>query len=158
MLKLKIRAIGRLSEPWIRSGVDMYVDRITPLAELEIIELPEGSKGSAKPDIVRAKAAEAEALLKGLGRDDILIALDETGREWTSEAFATELDHWTDHGSRTVVFAIGGSWGLDGAVKERATALLSLGKMTFPHGLARLLLTEQLYRARMIQEGRTYHK
>jgi len=157
MNKTIIRAIGRLNEAWLREGVDMYVDRSKPFTHLQIIELPEGHGGSAKPDIEKTKKTEALALLKGLPPDATLIALDETGKELPSAGFSVRLADW-QAGGKTICFLIGGSWGLDEEVLQRADFVLSFGRLTLPHGLARLILTEQLYRAFSILAGKAYHK
>lgn len=157
MTNLLIRAIGRTPEPWHQQAVHMYRERLAPLSPVEIVELPEGHKGSAKPDVEKTRAAEAKSLLKGIPRDAWVVALDEAGKNLSSMDFANALTDWTLNG-RPVVFLIGGSWGLDGEVKARANVTLSLGAMTLPHALARIVLLEQLYRAAMIRSGKTYHK
>ena len=86
-----------------------------------------------------------------------LIILDETGSQFTSREFAKTLEKWTSD-SKELVFAIGGADGFDGELRNRADALLSLGKMTFAHRLARLILSEQLYRAVSILQGSPYHR
>lgn len=154
---LIIRAIGKIPETWQRQGVDMYVDRLKTMAKVEVIELPEGHKGSDKPDVNKTKKAEAESLLKNLPEPHSLVVLDETGKDLTSPEFAAKLQDWGFSG-KPVVFAIGGSWGVDKTVLGQADFVLSLGKGTLPHGLARIVLAEQLYRAAMINSGKTYHK
>jgi len=157
MLKLKIRAIGKLSDGWQKEAVDIYAQRLKPLASLEIIELPEGHGGSAKPDTAKTPKIEGESLLKGIPSDAWIIALDETGKQFDSPAFAGQMEDW-GQGGRPIVFLLGGSWGLSADVRQRANTLLSLGKLTLAHGLARIVLLEQLYRMAMIQSGKTYHK
>jgi 23S rRNA (pseudouridine1915-N3)-methyltransferase len=157
MQKTIIKAIGRLKEAWLREGVDMYVERLKPFTNLQIVELPEGHSGSAKPDIEKTKRIEAEALLKNLPADRILVALDESGKNLKSSDFSKILADWNAQG-KTAYFTIGGSWGLDSSVLGQADFVLSLGKMTLSHGLARLVLTEQLYRAHSILAGKAYHK
>lgn len=132
----------------------MYVDRLKPLLHLEIIELPEGHKGSAKPDVEKTRETEGLSLLKGIPDDSTVIALDETGKLMDSPAFAQQLSHMPS----PVTILIGGSWGLSNEARSRADLVLSLGKMTLPHGLARVVLLEQIYRAQMIQRGTPYHK
>lgn len=154
MNKLRIRAIGRVPEPWQKEAVDMYVDRLKPLIHLEIVELPEGHKGSAKPDVEKTRQDEATSLLKGIPSDDVVVALDETGKLMDSPAFAQYLTQTAS----PVTFLIGGSWGLSDEARSRADLVLSLGKMTLPHGLARVVLLEQLFRAQMIRSGKPYHK
>lgn len=87
-----------------------------------------------------------------------IVALDERGQAWTSRAFADRLAAWRDAGAPGLAFAIGGADGLGGAVIERADAVLSLGAMTWPHFLARVMLLEQLYRAQQILAGHPYHR
>jgi 23S rRNA (pseudouridine1915-N3)-methyltransferase len=157
MKNLIIRAIGRLPETWQKEAVHSYMERLSSLGGAEVIELPEASKGSAKPDEVRTRAAEAVSLLKGIPEGAFVVALDETGKAFSSPELAKRLAGWSEQG-QPVVFLIGGSWGLDASVRERANAVLAFGPMTLPHGLARVVLLEQLYRARMIQEGRAYQK
>jgi 23S rRNA (pseudouridine1915-N3)-methyltransferase len=167
MKRIHIRAVGRLPEPWQREAEAGFLQRLQPYAKVEVIELPEGHGGSNKPDSTRAKRDEAEALdpsssplHKGRKRgvsDAFVIALDEHGKEYDSSAFTTQLESWSE-GGRPLVFLIGGSWGLDETLTKQAHAKLSLGKMTWPHAVARLLLLEQLFRAETITRGKEYHK
>nr|WP_211110110.1 23S rRNA (pseudouridine(1915)-N(3))-methyltransferase RlmH [Acuticoccus mangrovi] len=102
-------------------------------------------------------ALEGRALLAARP-PGVLVALDETGEEWTSRAFADRLQGWLDRGEPNLVFAIGGADGHDGAVKEAARATFSLGRITLPHLLARAILLEQIYRAVTIRLGHPYHR
>ncbi|MFA5750373.1 MAG: 23S rRNA (pseudouridine(1915)-N(3))-methyltransferase RlmH, partial [Candidatus Shapirobacteria bacterium] len=124
---------------------------------IEIIELPEGHGGSEKPDEAKTKRIEAESLMKGIQKDVHLVALDQRGVTITSEKFSEKLSNWSTNASQ-VVFVIGGSWGLDEGILSKADTILSFGAMTFPHGLARVMLVEQIYRAKMIERGSEYHK
>lgn len=157
MKRIHIRAIGTLPEAWQREAALNLQTRLTPYAKLEVIELAEGHKGAAKPDIARTKLLESESLQKGYKSDAFVIALTEDGKEYDSPAFAKQLETWTESG-RPLVFLIGGSWGLDESLVKAADAKLSLGKMTWPHAIARLLLLEQLFRAETISRGKEYHK
>ncbi len=157
-MRLIVRAIGKLPEAWQREACSSYAERLGAMLPLQVQECPEGHGGSAKPDPERAKAAEAENLLRGLPQDAVLIALDEHGKPFSSEAFAESLDDWSERGQRPLAFCIGGSWGLDAAVRAKARATVAFGPLTLPHGLARIVLLEQLYRAAMIRAGRAYHK
>ena len=157
MKRIHIRAIGRLPEDWQRTAEEALLTRLGPYAKTDIVEVSEGHGGSSKPDPVRARAAEAEGLAKGYKDDAFVIALDEHGKEYDSPAFAKQLETWSE-GGRPLVFMIGGSWGLDESLLKDANAKLSLGKMTWPHGIARLLLLEQLFRAEAISRGKEYHK
>lgn len=157
MSQLSIRAVGKLTESWHKDAMDKYVVGLRQFGGLEVVEVPEGHKGASKPDEERTRKIEAESLLKSLPSDALVVAMDETGKQMTSKELANLLGEATDHG-RSVTFLIGGSWGLDGSVRSRANLVLSLGKITLPHALARIVLTEQVYRAKMIRAGRTYHK
>lgn len=158
MFQCSIRAIGKYPESWQQEAASIYQKRLKPLISLEVIECPEGHAGSQTMDHDKTRHHEAEALLKGISKDSFVVALDETGKSMSSTTFSQALTDWCEHGQRPVVFCIGGSWGLDASVRARANAILSLGLMTLPHGFARIVLLEQLYRAVMIQQGKTYHK
>jgi len=152
-----IRAIGKAQADWQREAQKNIRTKVSTFSRVEIIELPEGHKGSAKPDEVRTRRTEAETLLKGIPAGAFVVALDETEKNYSSVEFARAVDEWTG-GGRTVVFLIGGSWGLDPEVRRTAHATVSLGRQTLPHLLARIVLLEQLYRAETILNGKVYHK
>ncbi|MDO8583935.1 MAG: 23S rRNA (pseudouridine(1915)-N(3))-methyltransferase RlmH [bacterium] len=151
------RVIGSAQESWHREAIASYTERLKPFAKVEMIELEEGHGGSAKPDEEKTRKKEAEALLKSLPSDAAIVALDETGKNLGSREIANWINDRSTSGS-PIVFLIGGSWGLDKAVRERADLILSFGKQTLPHLLARIVLLEQLYRAETIIKGKTYHK
>ncbi len=104
------------------------------------------------------KAREAELILEALPPGDRLVALDERGAAWSSQALAGRLGRWRDDGLPELAFAIGGAEGLDAAILNRADAILSFGPMTWPHRLVRGMLLEQLYRAQQILAGHPYHR
>lgn len=134
-----------------------YLERLRPFAKVEIIELPEGHAASSKPDEHKTRSTEAASLLKSLPDQAFVVALDETGKNLSSSELSSKLETETASG-RPIVFLIGGSWGLEPSVRARADLVLSFGKQTFPHSLARLVLLEQLYRSETLQRGKTYHK
>jgi len=101
---------------------------------------------------------EGERILAAVGPRDVLVALEVTGVSESSEALAKRLDGWMNSGAKAVAFALGGPWGLSDAVRARARISLSLGPLTLPHELARVVLWEQLYRAGTINRGEPYHK
>ncbi len=159
--KILIKCIGALQEPWHKQAIHMYIQRYQPFGKLKIQELPEGHKGSAKPNLTKTLQTEADTLLKNTGPDIFLIALDESGTDLTSEDLAKLLSGQHSRfsiPSSQILFVIGGSWGLDKKVLDKANLVLSLGKITLPHSLARIILLEQLYRSQMINSGREYHK
>lgn len=127
-----------------------YAARLRP--RLAIVEIPE-ARGSP----VEIRRREATFLLAALPAGALAIALDLGGSAPASEAFAARLTAWLDQG-RPVAFVIGGAEGLDASVLARADHVLSLGPLTWPHQLARVMLAEQLYRARAIAAGHPYHR
>ena len=114
------------------------------------------AKGAVRPE--RQVEAEADELLAAVPPGAALVALDERGRDLTSEALAGQLGRWRDEGARAAAFLIGGPDGLGAAARERAALVLSLGRMTWPHMLVRAMLAEQLYRATTILAGHPYHR
>ena len=139
--RIRILAVGKVRKGWVSEGVELYRRR---LPGLEIVELRDGSL-----------AREAEAISSELRRGEQLVALCEEGQTYDSLGFAQALE---GSGSEQLAFVIGGAAGLDPSLKARANWRLSLSPLTFPHELARLLLLEQLYRARSIQQGGPYHR
>jgi 23S rRNA (pseudouridine1915-N3)-methyltransferase len=147
---MRLIAIGRLRDGPEAALFARYVARIRP--RLDVTELAE-ARGSA-PEI---KRREASALLAALPPGAWAVALDQGGTQHASAAFATQLERWLAD-QRPLCFLIGGAEGLDAMVIERADHLLSLGAMTWPHLLARVMLAEQIYRARAITAGHPYHR
>lgn len=139
--KVKLLAVGKVKKGWIREGLEVYRQR---LPELDIVELKDSHP-----------AKEGDQMLTQVKDRDRLIALTEEGQCYDSAKFA-QLISRAESGS--LVFAIGSAEGLSPAVKQSADRSLSLSPMTFPHEIARLLLLEQLYRAKAILQGSNYHK
>ncbi len=157
MKTIHIRAIGKPTEDWQIEAAETYLTRLKPFAKVDVVELKEGHGGSSKPDEYKTRQAEAVSLLQGLKSGVKLIALDETGHNLDSVSLSRKLEKLSEDGS-PLVFVIGGSWGLDQSVRDRATLVLSFGKQTLPHNLARIVLLEQLYRAETISRKKEYHK
>lgn len=156
MHKLRIFSVGTPHEEWQREAIHSFCTRLSPFAQLEIKELPDGAGGSAKPDPNRVREKEAESLQNAL--DGIpYIALDERGKNLSSTEWA-ELVKETAETGQAIGFVIGGAWGLDERIRTKALRTVSFGKQTAPHILARILLLEQLYRAETILKGKEYHK
>jgi 23S rRNA (pseudouridine1915-N3)-methyltransferase len=154
-MRLRIVAVGRLKEPHYRDAAAEYVKRLGPYASLSVTEVPDRD---VTRDESRARAEEGETVLRALPDGAHVIALDVTGRSLDSEGFAAHLAGLGLDGRSTVAFVIGGAAGLDTAVLARADERLSLGPMTLPHQLARVVLLEQLYRAFRINRGEPYHR
>lgn len=155
-MRIIIGAVGRMKPGPERSLTDDYVRRFARtgrpigLGPIEIREVDE--RKAATP------AAQAAALEKLISKQARVTALDERGAPWSSRELAENLRAWRDNGQEDALFLIGGAEGLDPALRDRASNCLSLGNMVWPHMLARVMLTEQLYRAATILAGTPYHR
>jgi 23S rRNA (pseudouridine1915-N3)-methyltransferase len=159
-MNIRVLAVGKLQEKYLRDGIAEYSKRLKRYCKLEIIEVadekaPE-SLSPAERDIVLKK--EGEKLLGKITSGSVVIALDIHGKRMTSEEFSSAIKGYMVSGTPDITFIIGGSLGLGGAVLEKAARKLSLSDMTFPHQLTRLIILEQIYRAFKIINGETYHK
>lgn len=146
-------AVGRL-RPCFREACDDYLRRLRRDAEVAEVEVREAAR--AGPPAVQRRE-EGKRLLEALPDRRVVVALDRGGDRWSSEEFSRRIGGWRDS-ARPVALVIGGSEGLDGAVLAVADQRWSLGPMTLPHELARVVVAEQLYRAFAILRGTPYHK
>jgi 23S rRNA (pseudouridine1915-N3)-methyltransferase len=157
-MKISILAVGRLKSGAEQTQFNRYFDlfnaaaRNLKISPISVVEIAESRSGSVE----ERKDEEAEALLAKLGGSR-LVALDEQGQMLTSYEFTAMFSRLRDE-ALDVAFAIGGPDGHGDALKQAAHFQLSLGRMTLPHGLVRIVLTEQLYRAVTIMQGHPYHR
>jgi 23S rRNA (pseudouridine1915-N3)-methyltransferase len=151
-LRLLIAAVGRVKSGPLADLQSEYLKRLS--GSIGITEVEE--RRTLSP--AERKAREAELLLAALPEDALIVALDERGKTLASAAFAERVQRWRAEGVKTLAFVIGGAEGLAQPVVQRANLSLSLGAMTWPHLLARILLLEQLYRAQQIDAGHPYHR
>lgn len=154
-MKISIVAVGRLKERFWREAADEYLKRLKPYADVRVIEIADRDSGR---NATRALAEEGADVIRAIPPSAYVVALDSAGRQLSSEGFSANIDDLALHGSSHLVFLIGGSVGLSADVQARSDAQLSLGPMTLPHNLARVVLLEQLYRAFRISRGEPYHK
>lgn len=156
-MKIKIIALGKIKENFLKEGINEFLKRLTPYASIEIIEL---NSIEIKDENLTAKTLEQEGekILVQIKPNSYVITLEINGANFSSEKFAQKLEEITNQSYNEIVFIIGSSCGLSPSVSKRADFKLSLSKMTFLHQFARLLLIEQIYRAFKIQKGETYHK
>lgn len=159
MRSIRIITVGKLKEKYLSDGCDEYLKRLSAYAKVQIIELNEARlpQQPSKAQIDAALQSEGEMILQK-AQGSALIALCIEGRQLTSEQLAAELDAQEVRGTACFSFVIGSSFGLCDKVKNAAVLRLSFSRMTFPHQLMRLMLTEQLYRAASISAGGKYHK
>ena len=155
-MRVTILSVGHRMPSWIQEGFNEYARRMPPEIRVELIELKPEERGAGK-NADKAKAIEGERLLAALPEGGTLIALDERGKSVATRGLSVMLSEWMRDASRPV-FAIGGADGLSEAVKERADKLISLSALTLPHGLVRVVLAEQLYRAWSILARHPYHR
>ncbi|MSR08303.1 MAG: 23S rRNA (pseudouridine(1915)-N(3))-methyltransferase RlmH [Gammaproteobacteria bacterium] len=155
-MKVRLLVIGTRPEDWVREAVQLYLDRIPTHLKPELVDIPLSLRSSGGDPAI-AKAKEGQRILQRLKPGDFLVTLDERGKAWSSLELAREVDRWQNH-QPSVVLAIGGPEGLADEVRQRANQSWSLSALTFPHGLARVIVVEQLYRAWTILQGHPYHK
>jgi 23S rRNA (pseudouridine1915-N3)-methyltransferase len=152
-VELVILAVGRL-RPAMREAADDYLRRLTRYTGAREVEVREASR---EPTIPAQRDAEAARLAGRMPAGSRVVALAREGQGWTSAGLARQVDEWR-LAARPVTFVLGGSHGLAPALLQRADARWSLGPLTLPHELARVVVLEQLYRAFTILQGEPYHK
>lgn len=160
MLSLEIISIGRLKQDAEQKLQQRYLERVQkvgPSVGLKTISVQELAE-SKQASTAKRKAEEAHKLIKQITPNSRIIALDETGKLQASKNFSNELARLRDEGTQTISFILGGPDGHDQTLLNAAHQTLSLSKMTLPHGLARIILLEQLYRALTIWSGHPYHR
>jgi 23S rRNA (pseudouridine1915-N3)-methyltransferase len=151
-MRLLVAAVGRLKPGPLRNLQDLYARRIAwPLTLREVEE----RRKLPPPDL---QVREGELLLAAIPARATIVVLDEHGRTFDSRSFAERVADWASSRAEGVAFLLGGADGHGEAVRARADVLLSLGAMTWPHLLARIMLLEQLYRAQQILAGHPYHR
>ncbi len=159
MLNIQIICVGKLKEVYLKSAIDEYSKRLSKYCKLEILELPD-EKIPLKLNINLAneiKTKECERIAHFMKKDSFVIALDLTGKQFTSEDFSSEIQAIAMTSSH-ITFVIGGSLGLTNTFLNRCHQKLCFSKMTFPHQLIRVFLLEQLFRGFKIAKGETYHR
>jgi 23S rRNA (pseudouridine1915-N3)-methyltransferase len=153
MQRITFLTVGKPKEPWVRDACELYLSRIRPQISLVVHELSP-SRGKDGP---AQQLEESDRILKMLENlEGEVWVLDETGKGMTSSQFAACIGQARDMGT-TLVFVLGGAYGLTDAVRRKANRLLKLSDMTFPHELCKVVFLEQLYRACEINRGSGYH-
>ncbi|MBQ9385251.1 MAG: 23S rRNA (pseudouridine(1915)-N(3))-methyltransferase RlmH [Ruminiclostridium sp.] len=157
---IKLITVGKLKEKYFREAAEEYEKRLGAYCKLEVCEL-EPARLSDDPsdgDISRALEKESADILRKIPAGSFVVPLCVEGGQLTSEGFAKLIGREAAGGRSTFVFIIGGSYGLSDKVKTRGDLRLGMSEMTFPHRLARIMLTEQLYRAFTLMSNGKYHK
>lgn len=154
-MKLRVLALGHRMPAWVTAGWDEYARRMPREFTLELVELkPEPrDRGKTLQQLLAAEATRIAAACK----DARIVALDEHGQPWTTRRLAEALSGWRNE-PRDTVFVIGSADGLSAEIKRLAYAVVALSALTLPHGLVRVVLAEQLYRAVSLNSGHPYHR
>lgn len=160
MIKVTVIAVGKLKETYLKEACAEYAKRLAAFAKVNLIEVGEYrcSDSPSPSEIETVKQKEGEAILAKIPKGAFVIPLCIEGTQLSSESIAAKLSDVTVKGHSEIVLIIGGSFGLSDAVKARGDFRLSLGKITLPHQLMRVVLLEQIYRAFTILHHTKYHK
>lgn len=155
-MKIQFWSVGKNHEPYVKEGVGIFTQRITHYYPVEwnIIPMPRNAGMLSEMDL---KKKEGEMILGFLQKDDYLVLLDETGKQFSSMELAAFITARGNESVKNLVFLIGGAYGVSEEVKRRANYSWSLSKLVFPHQLVRLILAEQVYRACSIIRNEKYH-
>ena len=159
-MNIRIICLGKIKESYLTEGINEYSKRISKYANLEIIELQDEIIPSSPSDkeIQIIKNKEAEKIIKQIKPTDFVCCLDLTGKQLSSEEFASKIQDITIKGFSTIDFIIGGTVGLEKELVNNSNFVMSFSKLTFPHQLIRFFLVEQIFRCFKIINNETYHK
>jgi 23S rRNA (pseudouridine1915-N3)-methyltransferase len=155
-MKISLWTLGKAHDSYVKEGIQEFTKRSSKYFTVEwtIIPVPKNAGLLSETDL---KKKEGELILQWLKPDDYLIALDERGKEITSEGLSSLLQQHANERTKNLVFLIGGAFGLDEMILKKAKLRWSLSQLTFPHQLVRLILAEQVYRACTILHNEKYH-
>lgn len=154
-MKLAIVAVGHKQPDWVLQGCAEYLKRMPRELPTSVIEIKPEPRGSKTRE--QLQAAEKSRIQQAITDGMRIVALDEKGADLTTKKLAERLESWMQDGRDTVLL-IGGADGLDAELKSRADEMIRLSSMTLPHGMARLVLSEQLYRAVSLMKNHPYHR
>jgi len=154
-MKVQLIVIGKTNEAYLKEGINNYLSRLKHYVDFKIIEIDE-IKGSKKTSMDDYRKRESEKIMPLL-TSELIILLDEKGKSYTSFEFAKHLNHKMLHGLKSIDFVVGGPFGFDESVRNKAHEKISLSDMTFSHQMIRLFFVEQIYRAFTIIKGEKYH-
>ena len=155
-MKIQFWSIGKNHDPAIKEAVEDFTKRISNYFPVEWIIIPT-PKNAGMMSEMDLRKKEGEMVLDWLKKEDYLVALDERGKEMTSEKLADFVQARANESVKTLIFLVGGAFGLDKIILQRANYKWSLSQLTFPHQLVRVILAEQIYRACTIIRNEKYH-
>lgn len=155
-MRINLLCIGKTDDKEIRNLINYYTTRLPKHWNFEIIEIPDVKNAkNLTPELL--KKEEAKLFQNYFDNTDLVILLDEKGKQFTSREFSSKIDNWMNASVKKINFLIGGAYGFSEEIYSRANEKLSLSKMTFTHQMIRLFFVEQLYRADQILQGKPYH-
>ncbi len=154
-MKILLITIGDNEDKYLSSGFELYAKRLQHYVSFDTVTIPSQKNKSNSKEA--AMQAEAKEIQKKITPADLVILLDEKGKEFSSVEFAKQMQKFMNMPGKRMVFIIGGPFGFASEIKERANQTISLSKMTFNHQMAKLFFLEQLYRAMTILKGEPYH-
>ncbi len=155
---IRLICVGKLKEPALKQLIEDYTRRIQPYRKLSIVELADEPNSDKPGQNTVTIEKESSAILTSIKPNEQVVLLDLGGQLMRSETVATLIETNQIHGAKPLVFVIGGSLGVNDVVRDRADVRWKLSDNTFPHGIVRLLVLEQIYRAYKIISNQTYHK
>ncbi len=155
-MRISLLCIGKTDDKEITSLINYYLNRLPKHWNFEITEIPDVKNArNLSPDLL--KKEEAKLFLNHIDKNDLVVILDEKGKQFTSREFSQKIDTWMNSSVKKVHILIGGAYGFSEEIYSRANEKMSLSKMTFTHQMIRLFIVEQLYRADQILQGKPYH-
>lgn len=154
-MKISLITVGDNEDKYLAAGFEVYAKRLQHYANFDTVTIPSQKNKSNSKEA--AMLAEAKELMKKISPSDLVILLDEKGKEYSSVEFAKQIQKYLNMPGKKMVFIIGGPYGFAPDIKLRANQTVSLSKMTFNHQMAKLFFLEQLYRAMTILKGEPYH-
>lgn len=155
-MNIKLIVVSKTDVPYLQTGIDEYVGRLKHYCDFELVVIP-ALKNLGKASSEEVKEREGQLILKQVEKSDMVVLLDEHGKEYGSVEFSEYLQKQMNTGIRTLSFVVGGAFGFSPAVYVAAQHKISLSRMTFNHQMVRLFFVEQLYRAFTILRHEKYH-
>ena len=155
-MKINLICIGKTDDKEIKNLINYYLTRLPRHWNFEITEIPDVKNArNLTPDLL--KKEEAKLFLNIIENTDLVVLLDEKGKQFTSREFAQKLDSYQNNSIKKICFLVGGAYGFSEEMYQRANEKISISKMTFTHQMIRLFFVEQIYRADQILQGKPYH-
>lgn len=155
-MEICVLSVGKISTSWIKDGIELFESRIGKYIKFSVITVPDikNAKNFSKESL---KEEEGKFIMSNIIQSDYVVLMDEGGKELTSRDFASWIQKQMNSGRKRLVMIIGGPFGFSQDIYQRADFKVALSKMTFTHEMAKLILSEQLYRAMTILKGEPYH-